>query len=53
MKPTTVTNHSVDGVTQGLGAPDEDRRAVADHLRSPPRQPVRTRGRLSAYWSGR
>ena len=26
MKLTTVTNVSVDGVMQGLGAPDEDRR---------------------------
>jgi dihydrofolate reductase len=27
MKPTTVTHVSVDGVMQGLGGPDEDRRA--------------------------
>ena len=26
MKPTTVTHVSVDGVMQGLGGPDEDRR---------------------------
>jgi hypothetical protein len=26
MKLTTITNVSVDGVMQGLGAPDEDRR---------------------------
>jgi hypothetical protein len=51
MKLTTITNVSVDGVMQGLGAPDEDRRGgvaaaleVLHHAAAERQPPTEKRG---------